>query len=163
VIELFPCVVPTGLKHGTITVLAEDLNVEVTTFRAEAEYSDGRHPDAVRFVATIEEDLARRDFTVNPIAFYPLRGVTYDRFDGRGDIRDRRCARSATRSSDSPPPDQVRTGLGGRRDPPVGTSRRPGPAARWRVPGRRRSFGNRSGSQLSAICQTRLTILKLSS
>ena len=56
--ELFPRTVPTGLKHGTVTVRTEDGPVEVTTFRREAGYADGRHPDAVDFDATLAEDLA---------------------------------------------------------------------------------------------------------
>ena len=67
VMELFPRTVPTGLKHGTGTVRTADGPVEVTTFRREAGYADGRHPDAVDFDATLAEDLARRDFTVNTL------------------------------------------------------------------------------------------------
>ena len=68
VMELFPHTVPTGLRHGTVTVRTEDGPVEVTTFRREGGYADGRHPDAVDFDATLAEDLARRDFTVNAMA-----------------------------------------------------------------------------------------------
>ena len=67
VMELFPHTVPTGLRHGTVTVRTEDGPVEVTTFRREAGYADGRHPDAVDFDATLAEDLARRDMDDAPI------------------------------------------------------------------------------------------------
>ena len=79
---------PTGLQHGTITVLAGTAprHVEVTTFRGEGEYLDGRRPSSVSFSATLHEDLARRDFTMNAIAFDPVHGVLTDPFDGQGDI-----------------------------------------------------------------------------
>ena len=67
VMALFPSTVPTGLKHGTVTVLTEDGPVEVTTFRREGGYADGRHPDEVDFDATLAEDLARRDMDDAPI------------------------------------------------------------------------------------------------
>jgi tRNA nucleotidyltransferase (CCA-adding enzyme) len=81
--------IPTGLEHGTITVLAgapPGRPVEVTTFRGEGEYLDGRRPSSVRFGATLLEDLARRDFTMNAIAYDPFAGVVTDPFDGRGDL-----------------------------------------------------------------------------
>ena len=68
VMALFPRAVPTGLKHGTVTVVLEGGQIEVTTFRTEGGYADGRHPDRVRFVTSLEQDLARRDFTVNAMA-----------------------------------------------------------------------------------------------
>ena len=68
VISLFKFVVPTGIEHGTVTVHYKGVEIEVTTFRTEAGYSDGRHPDSINYAATIEEDLARRDFTMNAIA-----------------------------------------------------------------------------------------------
>ena len=64
----FPRCVPTGIKHGTVTVLVEHWSAEVTTFRTDGAYSDGRHPDRVRFVGNLEEDLSRRDFTINAMA-----------------------------------------------------------------------------------------------
>ena len=76
---------PTGLKHGTVTVRAEGANYEVTTYRVESEYSDGRHPDEVFFVDDIRDDLARRDFTINAMAWHPVRGLC-DPFGGRQDI-----------------------------------------------------------------------------
>lgn len=86
VAELFPHVVLTGEKHGTVTVVHEGGSYEVTTFRGDGEYSDGRRPDAVKFVRTIEEDLSRRDFTMNAIAYDPIKGLFVDPFDGRWDI-----------------------------------------------------------------------------
>ncbi len=83
---LFPRVVPTGLKHGTVTVLTEAGPCEVTTFRVEHGYSDERHPDRVEFVDRIEDDLARRDFTVNAIAWDPIAMRIVDPFGGREDL-----------------------------------------------------------------------------
>jgi putative nucleotidyltransferase with HDIG domain len=85
-----------GEKHGTIGVLSHDAQpwcVEVTTFRSETTYSDGRRPDSVQFVRTIEEDLSRRDFTVNALALRWPDMVVIDPFDGLGDLRRRlvRC------------------------------------------------------------------------
>ncbi len=70
--RIFSRTVPTGIEHGTVTVLWRGAKYEVTTLRGEAGYSDGRHPDKVFFVTDIEQDLARRDFTVNAIAYDPL-------------------------------------------------------------------------------------------
>lgn len=78
-------VVETGIRHGTVTVLLDGEPLEITTFRVENGYSDGRHPDGVRFVREIEADLARRDFTVNAIAYSPTRGLV-DPFGGQADI-----------------------------------------------------------------------------
>lgn len=88
VLELFKGFsVPTGLKHGTVTVLTDnDQPVEVTTFRRDNNYADGRHPFDVTFVSTIEEDLARRDFTMNAIAYDPLTDTIVDPFHGELDI-----------------------------------------------------------------------------
>src|SRR5438309_11427032 len=66
---IFRKVVPTGIKHGTVTVLSHGSPVEVTTFRAEGEYLDGRRPSQVQFHGEIDTDLSRRDFTINAIAF----------------------------------------------------------------------------------------------
>jgi len=79
--------IPTGLQHGTVTVLAADRRpVEVTTFRGEGEYLDGRRPSSVRFGATLVEDLARRDFTMNAIAYDPVDDVLTDPFGGQEDL-----------------------------------------------------------------------------
>lgn len=78
-------VIETGLKHGTVTVLLDDLPLEITTFRRESGYADHRHPDAVVFTPSLEEDLSRRDFTVNAMAWSPVRGLA-DPFGGRADL-----------------------------------------------------------------------------
>ena len=82
--------IPTGEQHGTVTVLvAHDggkEHVEVTTFRGEGAYSDGRRPDSVEFVRSLDEDLKRRDFTMNAIAYDPLDDRIADPFDGRADL-----------------------------------------------------------------------------
>lgn len=78
-------VIKTGIKHGTVTVLLGGTPLEITTFRVESGYSDRRHPDAVRFVREVEADLARRDFTVNAMAYSPARGLI-DPFGGQEDI-----------------------------------------------------------------------------
>lgn len=84
-------VVETGRRHGTLTIFYDGLPVEVTTFRTEGAYTDHRHPDGVRFTTSLEEDLARRDFTVNAMA-WNKRGLT-DLFGGREDLEDKvlRC------------------------------------------------------------------------
>ena len=86
-------VVPTGIKHGTVTVHFRNLNMEVTTFRSESGYSDGRRPDKVEFGVSIETDLSRRDFTMNAAAYKLPSGPLLDPFGGRGDIKKRfiRC------------------------------------------------------------------------
>ena len=68
VLRLFPHCVPTGIRHGTVTVLLDGVSAEVTTYRLDGAYHDGRHPDGVRFVRSLAEDLARRDFTINAMA-----------------------------------------------------------------------------------------------
>jgi len=77
--------VETGLKHGTLTVVLDGMNIEVTTYRVDGAYDDGRHPNEVTFTASLEEDLCRRDFTVNAIAYSPRDGFV-DPFGGIGDI-----------------------------------------------------------------------------
>ncbi len=81
-----------GEKHGTVGVIFEKQVVEITTFRAEGGYEDSRHPDWVRFVPSVEEDLSRRDFTVNAMAWSPTRGLA-DPFGGRTDLNNKvlRC------------------------------------------------------------------------
>lgn len=85
-LNLFPHCVPTGIRHGTVTVLEGDTAAEVTTFRKDGAYQDGRHPDKVLFVSELEEDLARRDFTINAMAM-DLRGKITDCFGGREDLQ----------------------------------------------------------------------------
>ena len=82
----FPHCVPTGIRHGTVTVLEDGAKAEVTTFRCDGGYHDGRHPDQVTFVRSLAEDLARRDFTVNAMAM-DLRGKITDLYGGREDLQ----------------------------------------------------------------------------
>ncbi|MFW5737806.1 MAG: CCA tRNA nucleotidyltransferase [Spirochaetota bacterium] len=89
VMRAFRRVVPTGVQHGTVTVLHQGASFEVTTYRTESDYSDSRRPDRVDFVGDIDEDLRRRDFTMNAMAFDPDRGVFLDPHGGEEDIRDR--------------------------------------------------------------------------
>ena len=77
--------VETGLKHGTLTVVVNHIPYEITTFRVDGEYTDHRHPDSVSFVDNIAEDLSRRDFTVNAMAWSPSSGLV-DLFGGREDL-----------------------------------------------------------------------------
>lgn len=87
--KIFRRVIPTGVAHGTVTVLLSGGQYEVTTLRGEGAYSDGRRPDEVFFVDGIEEDLARRDFTVNAIAYAPERDELIDPHGGAADLDDR--------------------------------------------------------------------------
>jgi len=87
--KLFRRVIPTGIQHGTVTVMMKHAGYEVTTLRGEAEYSDGRRPDSVYFVDDIEDDLARRDFTINAVAYDPLEDRLIDPFGGVSDLRAR--------------------------------------------------------------------------
>ena len=89
VMKVFPRTVPTGIKHGTVTVLSGNKSVEITTFRSDSTYSDARHPDKVTFAKTIDEDLSRRDFTMNGIACNPITRDLIDPFGGREDIRNK--------------------------------------------------------------------------
>ena len=74
-----------GIKHGTVGVILKGEQYEITTFRTEGGYTDGRHPDWVKFVPTVEEDLSRRDFTVNAMAYAPGKGII-DPWGGRKDL-----------------------------------------------------------------------------
>ena len=84
--QTFDKVIPTGIDHGTVTVLWKGRAYEVTTLRGEGAYSDGRRPDSVVFVGDIDQDLARRDFTVNAIAYDPVDGRVVDPFHGLVDM-----------------------------------------------------------------------------
>lgn len=101
VLALFPRCVPTGIKHGTVTVLSGGGSVEVTAFRAEGGYSDHRRPDSVSFGCPLEADLARRDLTVNAMAMDAAGEIT-DPFGGRDDLRRRllRCVGEPERRFD---------------------------------------------------------------
>ena len=86
-------VIPTGIRHGTVTVWFRGRGMEITTYRTDADYSDGRRPDSVRYAKTIEEDLSRRDFTMNAVALRLPKGKKVDPFGGEADIKARtiRC------------------------------------------------------------------------
>ncbi len=88
--------IETGIRHGTLTVVYDGMPYEVTTYRTESTYTDHRHPDGVTFTRRLEDDLCRRDFTVNAMCYHPLRGVT-DLYGGMDDLRDRviRCVGDA--------------------------------------------------------------------
>ena len=75
VLELFSAftTIPTGLKHGTVTVISDGNPVEITTYRIDGEYTDCRHPQSVAFSSKLEDDLARRDFTINAMAYNPIK------------------------------------------------------------------------------------------
>jgi tRNA nucleotidyltransferase (CCA-adding enzyme) len=74
-----------GMSHGTITVVIQDSPIEITTYRVDGAYSDGRHPDSVTFTGVLTEDLKRRDFTVNAMAYHPALGLM-DPFNGQDDL-----------------------------------------------------------------------------
>ena len=79
-------VIETGVQHGTVTVVIEGQNLELTTFRVDGGYADGRHPDRVTFTPALSADLARRDFTVNAMAYHPETGLV-DLFGGQDDLK----------------------------------------------------------------------------
>ncbi len=82
-------VADTGLKHGTVTLVWDGEPFEITTFRTDGEYKDHRHPQKVAFVRSLREDLARRDFTINAMAYHPKTGLA-DSFGGQEDLRQKR-------------------------------------------------------------------------
>lgn len=94
--EIFPKTIDTGVQHGTVTVLYQQEGFEVTTYRIDGAYEDGRHPKQVSFTACLGEDLKRRDFTINAMAYHPAHGVI-DLFDGQGDMKKKivRCVGDA--------------------------------------------------------------------
>lgn len=85
ILTIFEKTIPTGIKHGTVTVINGGIAAEVTTYRADGEYADHRRPESVTFVKSLKEDLARRDFTVNAIAYNEKEGIK-DFFGGIEDI-----------------------------------------------------------------------------
>ena len=95
--ELFERTVDIGIKHGTVAVIVKGEKIEVTTFRVDGLYLDGRRPESVSFTKSIQEDLSRRDFTINAIAYNPRTGFC-DPFDGRKDIHSKliRCVGDAS-------------------------------------------------------------------
>ncbi|MBP5290993.1 MAG: CCA tRNA nucleotidyltransferase [Lachnospiraceae bacterium] len=86
--RLFRRTVDTGIKHGTVTVLMRDKQYEVTTFRVDGDYKDGRHPESVTFTPCLSEDLLRRDFTINAMAYHPDEGIV-DLHGGMDDIKNK--------------------------------------------------------------------------
>src|SRR5690606_17965148 len=88
IMEIFPKVIPVGIDHGTVIVRYQHESYEVTTFRLDGKYSDYRHPDSVTFISNIEEDLKRRDFTINAMAM-DIDGNIIDLFGGQEDLSNR--------------------------------------------------------------------------
>lgn len=91
VMSCFEHCIPTGIQHGTVTVIENGIQAEVTTYRTDGTYSDSRHPEKVSFVRNLEEDLARRDFTINAMAMGED-GVIVDPYDGKKDLKEK-CIR----------------------------------------------------------------------
>lgn len=85
--SLFEKTIPTGIKYGTVTIFQNEAQYQITTFRSEGKYSDGRHPDHVEFTKDIKKDLARRDFTINAVAYNPLNFEMVDEFQGLEDLK----------------------------------------------------------------------------
>jgi tRNA nucleotidyltransferase (CCA-adding enzyme) len=126
---------PTGLKHGTVTVVTDakpPRHVEVTTFRGEGAYLDGRRPSSVTYVKSLSDDLGRRDFTMNAVAYDPIADVVTDLFDGRGDL-----SRGLIRAVGDP---VTRLSRG---RPAADARRAPGRAARFDIDGRPRLRSSR--------------------
>lgn len=99
--RIFRRTIDTGIEHGTVTVMIESAGYEVTTYRVDGDYVDHRHPTGVEFTASLEEDLKRRDFTINAMAYNDRRGLI-DLFDGIGDIKRKviRCVGDACQRFD---------------------------------------------------------------
>lgn len=87
--KIFTKTIDTGIEHGTVTVVINKNNYEVTTYRIDGEYADFRHPKKVSFTSNIREDLSRRDFTINAIAYNPTSNIYIDFFDGKIDINNK--------------------------------------------------------------------------
>lgn len=83
---IFPRTIDTGIQHGTVTVMLHHVGYEVTTYRIDGEYADNRHPDQVEFTTSLPQDLERRDFTINAMAYNDTQGLV-DLFDGTGDLQ----------------------------------------------------------------------------
>ena len=84
--------IPTGIQHGTLTVLSQGHPIEITTYRVDGEYQDHRHPNQVQFSSSLKEDCARRDFTINALCYHQQEGLV-DFFQGQRDLEKRliRC------------------------------------------------------------------------
>ena len=94
-------IIPTGIRHGTVTVITPDGSVEVTTFRGDGEYTDSRHPESVRFINSLTEDLKRRDFTINAMAYSDRSGLVI--FSAaKPTLKQGFCAASANPKKDLP-------------------------------------------------------------
>lgn len=87
IMKLFRKTIPTGIKHGTVSVLIDQWQFEITTYRSDGKYIDGRHPDSVSFSTDLRVDVDRRDFTINGLVFDPLNNELIDYVDGIRDIR----------------------------------------------------------------------------
>ncbi|MEM5947758.1 CCA tRNA nucleotidyltransferase [Spirochaetia bacterium 38H-sp] len=85
--KIFKKVIPTGIQHGTVTILIKRDKYEITTFREEEGYTDLRHPDKIRYTRSLETDLSRRDFTINALALDPITEEIYDLYQGYADIK----------------------------------------------------------------------------
>ena len=94
--DVFKRTIDTGIQHGTVTVMEDHIGFEVTTYRIDGEYEDGRHPKEVQFTPDLREDLRRRDFTINAMAYSPELGIV-DLFGGQEDLENGivRCVGSA--------------------------------------------------------------------
>lgn len=88
IINFFDKTIATGIKHGTVTVMSNNKSVEVTTYRTDGTYKDNRHPENVYFVKNIKEDLSRRDFTINAMAYNEKTGIV-DLFGGENDLKNK--------------------------------------------------------------------------
>jgi tRNA nucleotidyltransferase/poly(A) polymerase len=89
VVGMFRRTIPTGIRHGTVTIILGSHQFETTTFRRDGKYSDGRRPDDITWSDNILEDLARRDFTINAIAWDLINSTLMDPHNGRGDLKNR--------------------------------------------------------------------------
>lgn len=89
IMSLFQHTIPTGIQHGTITIVLDHIPYEVTTYRTDGEYLDKRHPASVQFVRDLAQDLKRRDFTINAMAYDPASGSLVDHFNGQEDLKSR--------------------------------------------------------------------------
>lgn len=85
--KLFKHTIDTGIQHGTVTIMIDKVGYEVTTYRIDGKYADGRHPDKVEFTVSLKEDLKRRDFTINAMAYNDTRGII-DLFGGIEDLKE---------------------------------------------------------------------------
>ncbi len=85
IIKIFEHTIPTGISHGTVTVIIDGFPIEVTTYRTDGQYTDSRHPEKVEYVSDIRQDLSRRDFTINALAYNPKQEII-DLFGGIGDL-----------------------------------------------------------------------------